>query len=537
MSTRFHGPKVSRTESEKHLNWMGGASYDVSNPIHRLRIAASTCFFGEPKYYEQDKDDTRPTRIVAQPYVAPLTTADVKRLRETLNAIDPVEWRGKPPAEMMEMAIDAALAFDPRQTLEEAVRLRQIDHIRTTPQVILVRAAHHPKVRGTGLVRKYAPGILERADEPSVGLAYQLWRYKDKPIPNALKKAWATRLAAANEYELAKYRMGERAVKTVDVVNLVHAKSPAIGKLMKGELTNENATWEAIISKDGASKASWTKAISVMGHMALLRNLRNFLEHKVDPTDFIPKLVAGVEGGKQLPFRYYSAYKAVEDKAPGPVLDAIEACLMASLGNLPTFTGRTMSLCDNSGSARGATTSSMGTMKISEIANLTAILTGMASEDGYIGVFGNQLEVSAVRKRSSVFDQLKLANDTGAKVGADTENGIWLFWDRAIKNREHWDNVFVYSDMQAGHGGLYGMDPRSYANYIWGGYGARHIDVGALVNAYRAKVNPNVNVFLVQVAGYQDTILPEFYRRTYILGGWGEGLLKFAHAMANLPSQ
>jgi hypothetical protein len=40
-----------------------------------------------------------------------------------------------------------------------------------------------------------------------------------------------------------------------------------------------------------------------------------------------------------------------------------------------------------------------------------------------------------------------------------------------------------------------------------------------------------VNVFLVQIAGYQDTIVPEFYKRIYILGGWGPGLLSFASSM------
>ena len=88
--------------------------------------------------------------------------------------------------------------------------------------------------------------------------------------------------------------------------------------------------------------------------------------------------------------------------------------------------------------------------------------------------------------------------------------------------------------MQAGHGGLYGNG--GYDNYLWnrgvGGY--RYIDVPKLINTYRHGVNPNLNVYLVQVAGYQDTIVPEFYNRTYILGGWGSGILKFAASMSQL---
>jgi hypothetical protein len=191
-----------------------------------------------------------------------------------------------------------------------------------------------------------------------------------------------------------------------------------------------------------------------------------------------------------------------------------------------------MALCDNSGSAQKGMTSNLGTVKVSTIANLTAILAGKASDEGYIGVFGDRLETRAVRKKASVFDQLKEADNVAASIGQGTENGIWLFWDKAIKEKQHWDNVFVMSDMQAGHGGLYGLTNAVPSSYLWSD--RRHIDVAKLINQYRHTVNSKVNVFLVQVAGYQDTLLPEFYKRTYILGGWSDGVLRFAAAMAGL---
>jgi hypothetical protein len=526
-------PKQTQTPVDSHLNFMGGTSYDVNNPLARLRIAASSCFFGEPQYYVKDKTDTR----VPKPGGRVLTNAELSTLRQTLDAISPEEWRSMSPADVMVSAIDAALDYDPEATLQIAVALRQADHIRTTPQVILVRAAHHPRVRGTGLVKKYAQGILDRADEPTVGLAYHVYAYgKDKPIPNSLKKAWAVRLKRASEYELAKYRQGDREVKLVDVVNLTHVKSDAVAKLMKGELSNAGETWEAIISAKGSTKETWETAIEKMGHMALLRNLRNLADKEVDPSKYLPKLVATAATGKQLPFRYYSAYKTVDGKASAPVLDAIEQCLELSMDNLPRFPGRTMALCDNSGSARRATTSTMGTTRICDIANLTAVIAGKVSDDGHIGVFGDTLTTMPVRKKSSVFDQMKEADKAGSRVGESTENGIWMFWDKAIKNKEHWDNVFVMSDMQAGHGGLYGVNPSSYSRFSWAS-DPQYIDVSKLINEYRRTVNAKVNVFLIQVAGYQDTILPEFYKRTYILGGWGEGVLRFAATMANLVPQ
>lgn len=523
--------RTARPAAGSHLNFMAGTSYSVSDPLVRLRLAASSCFFGEPMYYHRDAADARPVKHAP---AARLADDQVRHLRDTLNAIDPQEWRGLGPAELIERTIDEALAADPEATLAEAARLRGGEHMRTTPQVILVRAAHHEKVRGTGLVRRYAPAIATRADEPAVGLAYQLFRY-GKPVPNALKKAWRDVLSGTPEHALAKYRLETREVKTVDVVNLVHARGAAVDRLARGELRTTERTWESIVSAEGSSAKTWTKALGVMGHMALLRNLRNLLAAGVSPDAFLGKLVEGARTGRQLPFRYFSAYKAVQEqggKGAAPVLDALEQCLAASLGELPRFPGRTMALADNSGSAQGAATSAMGKMKISTIGNLTGVLAGLASDEGHLGIFGDRLVTTPLRRRGSVFQALEIAEKQAQTIGSGTENGIWLFWDQAIRRREHWDNVFVFSDMQAGHGGLYGPDPKAYAAYRW--QGGSTIDVAGLIAAYRAKVNPKVMVFLVQIAGYADTLVPEFYDRTYILGGWGEGLLRFAAEMASM---
>jgi hypothetical protein len=525
----------SFAEREGHKNWMDGTSFDISNPLVRLRIAASSCFFGEPMYYHRDKDTTKlSARTERTPgNTSSLSKSELELLRKTLDAVDPVDWRGLSPKQLMERAIDQALDFDPVETLHEAVRLRVDEHIRTTPQVILVRAAHHPKVRSTGLVREAAKLVIQRADEPAAQLAYQLSEYgAEAPIPNALKNSWRDAIERFDEYQLAKYQQGDREVKLIDVVRLVHAKGPAIDKLVKSELKNTGKTWEAIISAEGSTREAWEKALNVMGHMGLLRNIRNLLQKDVPQDVFLDKLVSGAKNGKQLPFRYYSAFRAIGTAASGKVKQAIEKCLNIALGNLPRFPGRLMALCDNSGSARGTTTSSLGSMQMSSIANLQAILAALCADDGYVGVFGDELKVVGVNPNSSVFDQLEKADALGEQVGAGTENGIWIFWRDAIRKKEHWDNVFVFSDMQAGHGGLYGTDPSAYREFKW--RGSSNIDVPRLINKYRQEVNPNVNVFLVQVAGYQDTIIPEFYKRTYILGGWGEGLLRFAAEMARI---
>jgi hypothetical protein len=163
--------------------------------------------------------------------------------------------------------------------------------------------------------------------------------------------------------------------------------------------------------------------------------------------------------------------------------------------------------------------SEYGSVHVAEIANLSSLITAKQSDEGHVGVFGDRLDTREVSKRNGLLSQLEESNNRGKNVGGGTENGIWLFWDKAIKNREHWDTVFIYSDMQAGHGGLYGVNSRDYRDFIHG-RGGSYIDVLALVQKYRKTVNPKVNVFSVQVAGYNNSVLPENLYRGAILGGW-----------------
>jgi hypothetical protein len=511
---------------DAHRNFMNGVSWDITDPLVALRVAAASCFFGEPMYYQRDSKVRVPAGAQS---LAPHERRD---LRNSLNAMDSRGKRERAPATLIEDAIDLALMHDAEATLALAVTLRTEDHVRTTPQVILVRAANSPHARGTGLIRKYAPAILQRADEPAVALSYQLARY-GRPIPNSLKRALAARLQRARPYELAKYREEGKAAKTVDVVRLTHAKGQSIDKLVKNELTNDGATWEAIISKDGSNQSSWTRAAAVMGHMALLRNLRNFKKHDVELSAYVPRLISTAAESQVLPFRYASAYFALKEAGAvkGDLTHALEVCISLSLGAMPRLPGRVVALADNSGSAQGTLTSSLGTMKVSTIGNLSGVLASRLGDSGALGVFGDKLESFEIERRAPVFESLDRAERLARSIGQATENGVWLFFERALREREHVDHLFVFSDMQAGHGGLYGVDPREYARFQTRG---RYIDVASLVREYRRVVNPRVMVYLVQIAGYSDTLVPETTDRTFILGGFSEGLLRYAARMSNL---
>jgi hypothetical protein len=503
---------------------MAGNSWEIT-PITRLKCMASSCFFGEPTYYNP--------KVASYGHFY-----EGSFLGQTMFG---KEWHGLNPAQKLEKAIDEALDYDAEATLDYAFELRTQLNIRATPQVIAVRAANMVSLKGQG-IRQYALATIQRPDDAATQFAYHVAKYgKNAPIPNALKKAWREYLIKCTEYDLAKYQLASKEVKMVDLINMVRPKSEAIDKFMKGTLSNTGKTWEAIISGGGR----WDEAVEVMGHMALLRNLRNFVEKSDETTQrkVADKLVATAAKGHQLPFRYWSAFNALVEggrRAPGFMLDAVENALRVSLGNLPRLQGNSLVLSDNSGSARHAFQSKMGSVQISTIGNLLAAIVGKISDNARIGVFGDRLSCVESRKSSSVFDDLKTLNNLGEGVGQGTENGIWLALHQAIAEREHWDNIFVCSDMQAGHGGLYGCGVIP-SEYLWRtnnqGYGAASspvtIDVPYMLHKYR-KINPNVNVFLIQTAGYEDTIIPEYFDRTYVIGGWSDGVIHFADQMIKL---
>ena len=87
--------------------------------------------------------------------------------------------------------------------------------------------------------------------------------------------------------------------------------------------------------------------------------------------------------------------------------------------------------------------------------------------------------------------------------------------------------------MQAGHGGLYGL----YNNYIIEGINhgnEDHINVMKLIDTYRKSVNPKVNVFCVQTAGYNNILIPEYTYRGAVLYGWTGKEASFAKELIDI---
>ena len=514
-------------------NFMGGDSY-VINPLDTLKMITASSIFGEPSYYRGSRG--------RQPYV-------VDQLVKELSVI-PEYYEGKTTEDIMESAIDKALDYDFNATLDWAVTLRHDYYMRLNPQVIMVSAAVHPKRKEftnahPGKFDEINQKVMSRADEPMTQMAYYMYNNggKKNNVPSILKRSWDKKLSNLGRYQVAKYKNHE--IGMINAVRLCHAHSDVIDELMQTgtvEVKDDDKTWENLRS---AGK-SWKEIFETvdMGHMAMLRNIRGVFT-EVNDIEFCKKYMQKIKdtviGSKQFPFRYYSALNAVKSSMCNHqpiIIDALEECIDIALANYPKLKGKTMCLSDNSGSAWGAFNSEYGTVTVANIDNLSSVITAACSDEGYVGKFGDKLITKPISKRTGILNQTEeISRNRSRDVGGSTEGGIWEFFYNAIKNKEHWDNIFIYSDQQAGHGGLYGTDGHKVqyrkmgfgCNGAWSGEGM--INVFKLIQEYRKKVNPKVNVFSVQTSSYDNVVIPEYAYRTNIMYGWSGNEAVFAKEM------
>lgn len=523
------------TKPNAVTNFMGGTSYTL-NPIETLKMVTASSIFGEPQYYR--RGEFADARVVDGIVTCDPLFLDYLVLDKELYTSE------KKTSDLMEEIIDKALDYDFGATIEWAAILRKEYLMRLNPQVIMVRAAMHEKraeytEQNPGKFAKINDAVMSRADEPASQLTYYLYRNKSKSkIPGILKRSWASRIERMSARDIYKYR--NAGIGMIDTVRVCHANNEFVNELMKTgtvAVPAEDKTWETM----RANGASWAEILDTikLGHMALLRNLRGIFEEIEDREtckSILEQLKSGVLKGKQFPFRYKTAY-AMIDKAnvnhKQMILDALEECMDIACDNMPKLSGKTCCLSDNSGSAWGTMNSEYGTVTVANIDNLSAVITAKNSDEGYVGKFGDRLFMIPISKRNGVLSETKkVEDDSTYRVGGSTENGVWLFFDKAIREKEHWDNIFIYSDMQAGHGGLYGIDSRQYKDFCVPR--TNHIDVAKLIDTYRKKVNPKVNVFCVQTAGYDNVLIPETGYRTSVLYGWTGRELSYAKAINDL---
>jgi hypothetical protein len=287
--------------------------------------------------------------------------------------------------------VQTCTVADPAWTAAFLAWLRTDANIRTAA---IVGAAEYVRAGGPN-GRSVVKSVIRRADEPGEMLAYWTAKY-GRRIPQPVKRG--VRDAAQiqyNERNVAKWDSAKASFRFADVIELTHpapltpAKSglyqylleerhgrgvlegkgltsleararalasddPREALLAELEAGNPTVTWETV-SSAGTGKltaAQWERMVHGMGYMAVLRNLRNF--DQADMALAVKRTIgqrladpAEVAASKQLPMRFLSAYKAVQNDVWHSYL---AEALDHSLANVPEVKGRWLVLVDASGS-------------------------------------------------------------------------------------------------------------------------------------------------------------------------------------------
>jgi hypothetical protein len=269
---------------------------------------------------------------------------------------------------------------EPAKVAALAIAAREEMKLRHAPLLVVREMARHEKHRV--LVADTLARIVQRPDELTEFLAIYwaealgpMQQRKKQPVSAQVKKGLARALAKFDAYQLAKYDR-DGAVRIRDVLFLVHAKPKDADQekvwkqLVDGEL-NPPDTWEVSLSAGKDKKATFERLIAEnkLGYLALLRNLRNMENAKVDSTLVEDAILARKGASKVFPFRYVAAARAAPTFEP-----ALEKAMLADLAQRPKLKGKTIIVIDVSGSMYGSYMSSKSDMnRATAAATLAAI--------------------------------------------------------------------------------------------------------------------------------------------------------------------
>ena len=415
------------------------------------------------------------------------------------------KFYGDNSAEMQE-TIKSVIATDPKFVANLAVFARREFNMRSVSHILIAYLSH--EVNGKPFARNAINAVCVRGDDATEIMACYLDLF-GKPIPNALKNGIADAVQRFDEYTLAKYKGNGKTVKMRDLLCLCRPtpKNEEQSDMWKRLLNNELETpytWETELSANGNNAQTWENLIDSgkVGYMALLRNLRNILNanpknaNKVLDTIENPEMV---KRSKQLPFRYLSAYKELENIGGSRVFDALENAVEASVENMPKLEGTTVIAVDTSGSMSSAI-SAKSTVKCYEIAMMLGLIANKICENSIFYTFDTGIKKHPVSSRNGVL----YTTIHSASCGGGTR--MHLPFAAMIQEKINADRVIVISD-----------------NECNGGYWSKPVQ--SLADEYRKLTGNDIWVHAIDLQGYGTQ---QFHgKKTNVIAGWSEKVFSF----------
>lgn len=458
---------------------------------------------------------------------------------------------------------------DPYFAAQTALYVRKEGKLRSVTH--LMASVIASKASGEEWASRFYNKIIMRPDDMSEILGcYAALNDKNpkklRGISSAIKKGFKTALEGLDPYRIDKYKMDSRVITMVDLVNLFHPKGNQANKmafqyLIEGRSLSglyESKILEKEMSKAGQDKKDNKEKKEALGDAIrdvvsnvkgmpifnMVRNLVNIIKYAPDQIGEVCRQLTIEEkvlNSKMLPFRFASAFKEVENMGTDgsdndivfesdkkrakltarnkyKILDALEKAITISCKNLPVLEGRSAILIDHSGSVRGdmggaSEVSAFSKTNTAVIGNLFGCMIASVLPDVFIGMFGDKLINYEYDRSRGVLWNNKKSFTAGGECGGATENGLFAFLEKCVKDKIKVDNLYVISDMQIGDGESIVWEKSS--NYEYGKF-------AELLKGFK-KVNPNCKIVSISIQGYGSEM---FYRGSNILNiaGWSESI-------------
>lgn len=332
-------------------------------------------------------------------------------------------------------------------------------------------------------------------------------------------------------------------------------------KILEKEMTKvgQNTKDASEQEKSNAKKEAISAVLNNIGGMPtmnLLRNLRNILLYAPDKVDVACKqlnIVPKILLSRILPFRFATAYAEIEkmqyddennakevstipfeseihvnhlsesefNTLKMKMLDALENAIEISCQNIPELEGNTAILIDDSGSMRGdsggsSRVSAFSKVNTSMVAHLFGSMMAWKQHDVYVGLFGDRLINVPFKRDIRLLDFNKQSYDIGEQCGFASENGIYAFFENAVKEKKKIDNVIVFSDCQIGS-----RDDCDFTRWYGITSETNSIHFHELFKEFR-KINPKANVIVVDLRQSGGTSVFDPSQRILNIAGWSD---------------
>lgn len=363
-------------------------------------------------------------------------------------------------SDIAERIAELSQQVSPNFLAELAVYARTTLNLRHVSLWLAVQLLRHKAILGCGTVYK----VIQRADELAE-IVSLYWRQnppqkppKHKPLAHQLKIGLALAFTKFDEYSLSKYdRAG--AIRLRDVLFLCHAKpkDAAQAELWKRLVDNKLTapdTWEVALSAGQDKRETFERLLHErrIGHLALLRNLRNMEAAGVDRELVINALINGAAKSRALPFQFIAAWRFAPSFA-----GAIDTAMLRALTENKPLAGSTAIIVDVSGSMDVPLSEKSKLSRLDAAAAL-AVLVREVAQDCRIFTFSNEVfEVPACRGIALVDAIARSQPHQGTYLAGAVQT-------IAVRLPKNLTRILVITDEQSHDGGVPAMvgDTRGY---------------------------------------------------------------------------